>query len=79
MKNFVDARDSEKLKRYLDSVEKQGRDWVVGISKHNRLYDECCSDFSCCIPTMFEQNRLARISQFNAWAARHGRTLIIDA
>lgn len=22
--------------------------WVIGISKHNKLRDECTPDFSCC-------------------------------
>lgn len=29
--------------------------WVEGISHHNNIDDECCPDFSCCQPEMFQK------------------------
>ena len=27
-------------------------DWMNGISKHNKIDDECCPDFTCCAHIM---------------------------
>jgi len=39
--------------------------WVAGESQHNEVDDECCPDFSCCCPTLFEQDKEKRVAQFN--------------
>lgn len=33
---------------YKFSVLAQDTLWLVGVSVHNFLADECCADFSCC-------------------------------
>jgi hypothetical protein len=32
----------------------------MGNPYHNKIDDECCPDFSCCVPDMFEQDREKR-------------------
>jgi len=39
--------------------------WVDGESQHNKVDDECCPDFSCCHPELFEKDKDKRIAQFN--------------
>lgn len=63
---------------YHESVERQGRDWIDGVSKHNIRFDECCPDFSCCVPHLFMQNRLKRIVIYNCWAKHHDRPIYTD-
>src|SRR5688572_28939536 len=41
----------DRLKRY-ESVLIQTRMWVDGNPVHNTLKDECCPDFSCCVPEL---------------------------
>lgn len=57
----------------------QGRAWVAGESKHNQIDDECCPDFSCCVPTLFEQDRAKRVQSYNSWADRRGYDKVLDA
>lgn len=35
---------------YRESVMKQLESWVAGKPIHNEYADECCPDFSCCVP-----------------------------
>lgn len=37
---------------YRDSLIHQTRLWMAGISWHNTYSDECCPDFSCCVPSL---------------------------
>lgn len=39
--------------------------WAMGQSYHNRVDDECCPDFSCCQPELFEKDQSKR------WQAYH--------
>lgn len=64
---------------YQNRVNKQGREWINGNSQHNEIDDECCPDFSCCHPNLFESDRLERIKIFNKWANTHGFPLVVDA
>lgn len=34
--------------QYQEVVARQLDDWVVGRPWHNKEFDECCPDFSCC-------------------------------
>lgn len=38
------------LPLYKLAVQHQLDQWVKGNSVHNRSFDECCPDFSCCVP-----------------------------
>lgn len=57
---------------YQQRAIEQGRQWVAGESHHNRVDDECCPDFSCCVPRLFERDPAKRMSQFNCWARLYG-------
>ena len=37
---------------YAESVTHQVKHWAAGIPTHNPVRDECCPDFSCCVPSM---------------------------
>lgn len=63
----------------IASIIEQGHAWINGQSVHNKLRDECCPDFSCCVPKLFEQDRGKRIAEFNRWAAKHGVTKWVDS
>ena len=64
---------------YQRRAIEQGRQWVAGESYHNRVDDECCPDFSCCCPELFERDRAKRVAEFNTWARRYGWPQIVDA
>jgi hypothetical protein len=51
--------------QYRERVRIQMLNWAMGKSLHNRIDDECCPDFSCCQPDMFEKDEAAR------WASYH--------
>lgn len=57
---------------YRTRVIAQCEAWVRGDSKHNFIDDECCPDFSCCVPACFEPDRLKRIAVFNTYLLRRG-------
>lgn len=46
---------------YLLSLISQTESWIEGKPKHNNFSNECCLDFSCCVPDMLsgEDKRLA--------------------
>lgn len=64
---------------YQQRTIEQGRKWVAGESTHNRVDDECCPDFSCCVPSLFESDRAKRVAHFNAWARNYGWEQILDS
>lgn len=45
--------------------------WVLGISVHNKVTDECCLDFSCCFKETKKDRKLNTISKrykyINVW------------
>jgi hypothetical protein len=49
----------------LDQLNK----WVEGISEHNTERDECCPDFSCCHPSAFVKDKVARTKFRDAYLA----------
>ena len=38
--------------------------WAMGRPYHNRQDDECCPDFSCCYPDMFEDDAARRWERY---------------
>ena len=41
--------------------------WARGFPRHNLIDDECCPDFSCCYPDLFEEDdakREARVRRY---------------
>ena len=38
----------KKVRRELSYIV-QGSLYIIGISTHNKVTNECCSDFSCCV------------------------------
>ena len=45
---------------YQDRVKQQVLLWAMGKSRHNHIDGECCPDFSCCYPDLFEENDAER-------------------
>lgn len=37
---------------YIDTKIRQWLLWMNGVSTHDKTWDECCPDFSCCKPEM---------------------------
>jgi hypothetical protein len=52
-------------RQYQERVRQQTLAWAQGRPYHNNLDDECCPDFSCCQPALFETDEAAR------WALYH--------
>jgi hypothetical protein len=46
--------------QYKERVKAQTLKWAMGQPYHNNIDDECCPDFSCCKPEMFEQDETKR-------------------
>lgn len=60
------------LMPYQQRAIDQGLQWVAGESHHNLVDDECCPDFSCCEPRLFERCPAKRMSEYNRWARGYG-------
>lgn len=56
---------------YYSRAKNQGLKWINGISEHNNIDDECCPDFSCCVPELFETDPEKRRYEFAAWIEKH--------
>lgn len=54
---------------YRDRVRAQTLAWAEGRPYHNRLDDECCPDFSCCNPDLFEPDQDKRWAEYQG---QHG-------
>lgn len=52
------------ITRYQARSMNQLKDWVNCIPVHNAIDDECCPDFSCCIPELFERDRMKRLKLY---------------
>ena len=46
--------------------QEQLRLWLTGKSVHNEETNECCPDFSCCIPSL-EASQEDKLTFCNAW------------
>jgi hypothetical protein len=58
---------------YRDRVRAQTLAWAEGRSYHNKIDEECCPDFSCCMPDLFERDeakRWAHYRQFHSVTAQ---------
>ena len=59
------------LAAYKERARCQCLSWAMGYPYHNKIDDECTPDFSCCDPTLYENDDTKR------WASYHkqyGRT-----
>jgi hypothetical protein len=56
---------SEGDRQYRERCRCQALNWAMGKPVHNLIDDECCPDFSCCKPEMFEIDATKR------WASYH--------
>lgn len=54
---------------YKDRVKQQTLAWAMGKPYHNSIDDECCPDFSCCKPDLFEQDAEKRWQYYHS---QHG-------
>lgn len=45
---------------YQRRVRAQTLAWAMGKPYHEPVTDECCPDFSCCIPELFTEDEAAR-------------------
>ena len=50
-----------KLSDYRKRCLEQTIAWAEGYSFHNREDNECCPDFSCCVPEMFQKDKQKRL------------------
>lgn len=55
---------------YQDRVKSQTLSWAMGNPYHNKIDDECCPDFSCCYPDLFEKEQDKRWRHYHN---RHGQ------
>ena len=64
---------------YRERVVRQTRMWANGDAVHNDIDAECCPDFSCCEPHLFEQDRSKRMQRLNEVLIRYGLAPHYDA
>lgn len=57
---------------YAERVLKQAEEWYAGNSRHNDVDGECCIDFSCCFPQLYERDRGVRLKILNDLRSRLG-------
>lgn len=50
---------------YQARVQSQTLSWAMSHPYHNQTDDECCPDFSCCHPDLFEQDQAKRWSYYH--------------
>jgi len=55
---------------YQERVRSQTLSWAMGNPYHNNIDDECCPDFSCCEPDLFEKDQEKRWQHYHR---KHGR------
>ena len=53
--------------RYRERIKAQTLAWAQGRPYHEPIDDECCPDFSCCFPDLFNKNEEQR------WAHYHSK------
>jgi len=41
---------------YEKRVMSQTLSWAIGKPYHDTVTDECCPDFSCCVPSLFTRD-----------------------
>jgi len=67
------------MDEYEKRLLKQTEDWMNGKCIHNYIDKECCPDFSCCHPGLFEPSRLKRLIQLNKLRVSLGLPTRLDA
>lgn len=67
---IVEPKSPQKQAEYRERVRVQTLNWAIGRSVHNRIDNECCPDFSCCMPDMFEQDQAKR---WELYHRQHGQ------
>ncbi len=55
---------------YPIRVMAQTLSWAMGVPEHNYRDDECCPDFSCCQPDLFEKDGRKRWAEYRAILAK---------
>ena len=50
---------------YRERCRCQALKWAMGQPYHNRIDDECCPDFSCCVPELFEKDDARRWESYH--------------
>lgn len=55
---------------YRERVRVQCLKWAMGTPYHNNIDGECCPDFSCCVPDLFERDQEKRWALYHR---EHGR------
>lgn len=56
LKRSLPPRDAA----YFERAKQQTFNWAMGLSRHNKIDDECCPDFSCCCPDLHEKDAVLR-------------------
>ena len=56
---------------YLERSRHQTLRWAMGSPQHNHIDDECCIDFSCCVPELFETDPKKRWDHYRQFVAEH--------
>jgi hypothetical protein len=59
-------REDDARERYRARAKAQAFAWAQGRSYHDPVNDECCPDFSCCHPDLFERDAEKRWRQYRA-------------
>jgi hypothetical protein len=49
---------------YKERARVQMLTWAMGRSYHEPVNDECCPDFSCCFPSLFDADSNERWRQY---------------
>lgn len=57
---------------YQKAVIAQTEAWVNGFSYHSEDSGECCPDFSCCYPDMFEKDPDKRAAHLHKLQLQYG-------
>ena len=67
---------------YIDKKINQTMLWMNGKPTHDHTYNECCFDFSCCCPELFEKNDAKRMERgaikLNEFIKRRDEQLSIE-
>lgn len=60
------------MTEYQKSVLAQTEAWVNGFSYHSKETNECCPDFSCCRPDMFQKDASKRTEVLHKLQLQYG-------
>ena len=71
--------NDREVAKYRLRVIEQTEAWVAGQPRHNTIDDECCPDFSCCCPDLFEVDRGKRFEYLHELRLKYGYERRMDA